>query len=177
MKQGTRVVISSQSRMNGTPDAFNVRVNLGGFGSQSRSAIDLKLDYVSPLYIRSEQGNNYLDGVEIHLDTIPQFKSWDSRTQSTTTSVGMLVRDAAFKQTTVAPGVDTSYQSWNYDFDHPCMAVTPDIWSLKTWSVRLRFANSDSNSWLNNYARNMNPIDNLDIQDWTAVFSITKKEL
>lgn len=175
LEQRTRIAVNSQDRMNGSPDAYVVSVNTREFASYARMPVMLKLDYVSPVYMSSKTGLNYFDAIEIHVDNIPQYQSWDTRTGSQSTMIGMLVRDHAVIQSSIDLASSKSLQTWTFQFSHEPMYVTPDVWQLKTWNIRLRFSNSRSDSFLTDYAAKQYS-DDITLQDWTMVLQIIKKE-
>ena len=162
--------------MNGSPDVFVVSVNTREFASYAKTPVMLKLDYVSPVYMSSTKNVNYYDAVEIHVDNIPQYQSWDTRTASQSTMIGMLVRDHALVQSSTVPTSNQCIQAWTFQFPHEPMYVTPDVWQLKTWNVRLRFSQSRPDSFLTHYAATMTAEEELLLQDWTMVLQIIKKE-
>jgi hypothetical protein len=161
--------------MNGTPDAFVVQVNTREFASYAKTPVLLQLDYCSPVYMTSPSALNYFDAIEIHVENIPQYQSWDTRTASQSTMIGMLVRDHAMVQSSTLSDSSKRIQAWTYQFHHQPMYVTPDVWQLKTWNVRLRFSNSRSDSFLSDYTSKQFS-DDIVLQDWTMVLQIIKKE-
>lgn len=176
LEQRTRIAINSQDRINGSPDIFVVNVNTREFASYAKMPVMLKLDYVSPVYISGlDVGVNWYDAIEIHVDNIPQYQSWDTRTGSQSTMIGMLVRDHAIIQTSTAATSKDRLQAWTFQFEHEPMYVTPDVWQLKTWNVRLRFSNSRSDSFLSDYAAKQES-ERIAMQDWTMVLQLIKKE-
>jgi hypothetical protein len=175
LEQRTRIAINSIDRINGSPDVFVVNVNTREFASYAKTPVMLKLDYVGPLYISSSIGLNYFDAIQIHVDNIPQYQSWDTRTGSQSTMIGMLVRDHAVLQSSIDPASSSKLQAWTFQFDHEPMYVTPDVWQLKTWNVRLRFSDTRSDSFLTDYAAKQMS-DTLALQDWTMVLQIIKKD-
>lgn len=176
VEQRTRIVLNSQDRLNGGPDTFVVNVNTAQFASYARCPVMLQLDFCSPVYISSSVGINYFDAIEIHVDNIPQYQSWDTRTLSQSTLIGMLVRDHGVLQSSTDRTQATSLQAFTYQFHHEPMYVTPDVWQLKTWNVRLKFCNSVQSGYLSDYT-NKQFSDNIAIQDWTMVLQIIKREV
>ena len=175
LEQRTRIALNSQDRMNGSPDAFVVSVNTREFASYAKTPVMLQLDYVSPVYLHSPNCLNYFDAIEIHVDNIPQYQSWDTRTASQSTMIGMLTRDHGMVQSSVDADSSQRLQAWTFQFSHQPMYVTPDVWQLKTWNVRLRFSNSRADSFLSDYTAKQQS-DAILLQDWTMVLQLIKKE-
>ena len=166
LNKRARLVLRSKDRLSGNPDRFRIQVDMGGF-TVPDTPIDMKLDYVSPVYINtSQQGGAYAqiyDSIVIVADTAPQYQSYSSVENGKAKEIGLLIKDGTYVESSaVTP------QAWNMQFDHAPMTITPDLFQAKVWNLRLRFANDPQKLSTVSGGNNVTAVS-----DWTMVLTLT----
>ncbi len=153
----------NSSKVNSRPDYFAVNINLGNFVTNVDEVVYLDVDSVSTVIgavtSTANPVPNIFQDMEIVID-IPQSNSYDTRVQTQTRHICMIDRDISNYQT--ANYVDASgqtnpqtWQSWGFKHKPSRIALRPEVFQNKRWTINLRFIDGtsiyDKLAWISDY--------------------------